>query len=99
MPLQCISRVNHSQRLKEKPLIPWIIAETAGKILAAHYNCMAGLGKTCSHVASLLWAVAAGVSRRESLTVTQKSVYWELPPAIKAVQYSQIADIDFVGKE
>ena len=59
---------------------------------------MAGLGETCSYVASLLWTIAAGVDRRESLTVTQKSAYWVMPPAIKTVPYAPICSIDFVGK-
>jgi hypothetical protein len=60
---------------------------------------MAGLGETCSHVASLLWATAAGVERRNSLTVTQKSAYWVMPPAIKTVPYTPLAEISFVGKK
>ena len=59
---------------------------------------MAGLGETCSHVASLLWAIAAGVDRRECLTVTQKSAYWMMPPAVKTIQYAPISSINFVGK-
>ena len=43
--------------MREKPLLPWVIAEASGKILAGHCNCMAGLGESCRHVASLLWAV------------------------------------------
>ena len=53
-------QVNHSQKMNEKPLVPWIIAEAEGKIIAANCDCMAGLGETCSHVASLLWATATG---------------------------------------
>ena len=45
--------VNHSQKLNEKPLTPWLVAEKEGKIHAAHCDCMAGLGETCSHVAAL----------------------------------------------
>ena len=60
---------------------------------------MAGLGETCSHVASLLWAIAAGAERRESLTVTPKSAYWVMPPAIKKVPYVLIAEITFTGKK
>lgn len=60
---------------------------------------MAGLGETCSHVASLLWAIAAGAERRESLTVTQKSAYWVMLPAIKKVPYVLIAEITFTGKK
>ena len=47
-------QVNHSQRLNDKPHTPWIISMVDGKILAAHCDCMAGLGETCSHVSSLL---------------------------------------------
>ena len=48
---------------------------------------MAGLGETWPHVASLPLATAAGVERRESLTVTQKSAYWVIVPVIKVPQY------------
>ena len=60
---------------------------------------MAGLGETCTHVASFLWATAARVERRESLTVTPKSGYWVIPPAIKTVPYAPLSEISFVGKK
>ena len=60
---------------------------------------MAGLGETCSHVATLLWAIAAGIEKRNSLTVTQKSAYWVMPPAIKQVPYTTVAEIDFIGRK
>jgi len=40
---------------------PWVIAEEDGNIVVGHCDCMAGLGMTCSHVASLLFAVQSGV--------------------------------------
>ena len=58
--------------MSERSLTPWIIAEANGKILSTHCNCVAGLGESCSHVASLLWAVESGVRIRDSMTVTQK---------------------------
>ena len=85
--------------MSEKPLVPWTIAERNGRILAAHCDCMAGLGETCTHVASLLWATAAGVEKRDSLTVTQKSAYWVMSPAIKTVPYAPLSEITFVGKK
>ena len=60
---------------------------------------MAGLGESCSHVASLLWAVEAGVRLRDSMTVTQKKAYWVLPPSAKDVPYSPLTDIKFKGKK
>ena len=55
--------------MSEKPLTPWVVCENSGKVLSAHCHCMAGLGESCSHVASLLWAIEAGCKRRDSLTV------------------------------
>ena len=92
-------QVNHSQRLSEKPLTPWVIAEPSRKILCAHCDCMAGLGECCSHVASLLWAVEAGVRIRDSMTVTQKKAYWVMPSGVKDVPYAQVKDIEFIGKK
>lgn len=92
-------QVNHSQKMSEKPLTPWIIAQDDGRILAAHCDCMAGIGETCSHVASLLWVIGVGVERRESLSVTQKSAYWVMPPSVKSVPYSPVREIDFIGKK
>lgn len=91
-------QVNHSQRMREKPLLPWIISESSGKILSGHCNCMAGLGETCSHVASLLWAIDAGVRIRDLMTVTQKKAYWVLPPSMKDVPYAPLRQIKFIGK-
>ena len=48
-------QVLHSQRMSEKPLQPWIIAEKDGRILAAHCTCMAGFGEACTHVAALFF--------------------------------------------
>ena len=51
---------------------------------------MAGLGESCSLVASLLWAVEAGVRLRDSMTVTPKKAYWVLPPSVNDVPYSPL---------
>ena len=61
-----------------------------GRILAAHCDCMAGLGETCSHAASLFWVIDFGVESRESLTATHKSAYWVMPPVMKSVIYSPV---------
>ena len=79
--------------MSEKPLTPWVICEGTGKILTGHCDCMAGLGESCFHVASLLWAIEAGVKQRDSLTVTDKKAYWVLPPAVKTVPYAKVKDI------
>ena len=85
--------------MREKPLIPWIFAEEDGRIIFGHCNCMAGLGESCSHIGSLLWAIEAGVRIRDSMTVTQKKAYWVMPPGVKDVPCSKIKDMKFQGKK
>lgn len=85
--------------MSEKPLTPWVVAERTGKILAAHCDCVAGLGETCSHVASLLFAIESGVRIRDSMTVTQKKAYWVMPTGVKEVQFAPVKEIDFLGKK
>ena len=53
--------------LNKKALTPWVIVESTGKVISAHCDCMAGLGESCSHVASLLWAIESGVRIRDSM--------------------------------
>ncbi len=80
-------------------MTPWVIAEDSGKIIAGHCDCMAGLGETCSHIASLLFAIESGVRIRDSMTVTQKKAYWVMPNGVKEVQYAPVRDINFLGKK
>lgn len=75
------------------PLTPWVLCEKSGKVLSADGDCMAGLGESCSHVASLLWAIEAGYKRRDSVTVTEKTAYWVLPLAVKSVPCAWVKDI------
>ena len=70
-----------------------------GKILGAHCDRMAGLGESCSHVALLLWVLAVVVEKRDALTVTQKTAYWVLPPAVRSVPYLRIKEVEFIGKK
>ena len=70
-----------------------------GEILAAHCNCVAGLGETCSHVASVLWASEAGVRQRELLTVTDRRAYWVQPTYVNDIPYAPVRDINFTGRK
>ena len=74
-------------KLKEKFLLPTVTAWQDW------------VRPACSRVASLLWATAAGVEKRDSLTIIQKNAYWIMPPAIKRVPYVPLAKISFVGKK
>lgn len=86
----------HSQRVRDTPLIPWIIADTSGTVHTGHCNCMAGLGETCSHIGALLFALECYVRQRETKTVTQEKAYWMVPPT-REVAYLPVAEIDFTS--
>lgn len=58
---------------------------------------MAGLGESCSYVASLLWAIGTGVDQRDLLT--QKAAYWVMPAGVKSALYAPVKDIKFIGKK
>ena len=81
--------------MSEKPLTPWVVCKKSGKVLSAHCDYMVGIGESCSHVASFLWAIESGFKRRVSPTVTEKKAYWVLPSAVKSVPYSRVKDIQF----
>ena len=53
--------MNHSQRMNNKPLTPWVIVSKDGQIVSGHCNCMAGMGETCSHIA--FWSLPVVFSR------------------------------------
>ena len=82
-------------RIREKPLIPWLVATKDGVIKAAHCTCQAGLGECCSHVASLMFSLDIKVRLRDSKTVTEKPAYWMLPQAVKKIEYNELREIDF----
>ena len=87
----------HSQRLRETPLKPWIIAERSGKVLAGHCDCIAGIGETCTHVSALMFYIDTKVRIRESKTVTQEPAYWKLPASVKEAAYLPASKIDFTS--
>ncbi|XP_041378713.1 uncharacterized protein LOC121390961 [Gigantopelta aegis] len=93
------AKVMHSQRMTAKPLNPWIIAEKGGRVLAAHCDCMAGLGEVCTHVAALLFAIEATIKIRDSKTVTDEKAYWLLPGGVKGVSYQELHNIDYFCKD
>ena len=55
-----IGKVRRSQRMNDPPIKVWIIANKEGVIASAHcFNCLAGLGESCSHIASILFYIEA----------------------------------------
>ena len=45
--------VKPSMRINDSPHHPWITVRNEGLVMAAHCDCMAGLGESCSHVAAV----------------------------------------------
>lgn len=87
-------QVMHSQRLREKPLRPWVVAEKDGVIVSSHCDCQAGLGEVCSHVSALLFSIEAIARIRDEKTVTQKPAYWKLPAEMRKLEYNRLCEMD-----
>lgn len=45
-------------RSDKAALDAWIIVQNDGTIESGHCNCVAGLSETCSHISTLLYALA-----------------------------------------
>ena len=39
------------------------------------------------------------MEKRDALTVTQKTAYWVLPPAVQSVSYLCIKEVEFIGRK
>ena len=94
-----LMQVNHSRRMNETPLKPWVAATNEGTVVTAHCNCMAGLGGACSHVGAILFAVGIGVTIKRSTTCTSVPCKWLMPSPAIAVSYQVLRDIDFTSSK
>ena len=93
-----VGKVRHSQRMNEPPVQLWIITTKDGTVLSAHCRgCMAGLGESCSHIASVLFYLEVATRLNEKLTCTQVKCSWLLPTTVKNVDYLRVKDIDFTS--
>ena len=81
------------------PLIPlWIMTKEDGTILSAHcLGCMAGLGESCSHIASFLFYIKEWTRLHGKLACTQVKCSWILPTYVNEVPYASVKDINFTS--
>ncbi|PFX11557.1 hypothetical protein AWC38_SpisGene24661 [Stylophora pistillata] len=91
-----VGKVRHSQAMNKPPVDIWIITETDGTILSAHcLGCKAGLGETCTHVASVMFYIEAWTRIDGKLACTRVKCTWLLPTYVSEVNYAPVQDIDF----
>ena len=93
-----LAKVRHSQRMNDALIPVWIITERQGTIISAHCcGCKAGLGESCSHVASVLFYLEAWTKINGKLSCTQVKCSWILPSYVKEVEYARVRDINFTS--
>ena len=93
-----LAKVRHSQRMNESLIPVWIITEKQGTIISAHCcGCKAGLGESCSHVASVLFYLEAWTKINGKLSCTQVKCSWILPSYVQEVEYARVRDIKFTS--
>ena len=91
-----VGKVRHSQRMNDPLVNIWVITESDGTILAAHYlGCKAGLTESCSHIPSILFYIEAWIRINGKLACTQVKCSWLLPTYVNEVSYERVKDIDF----
>ena len=91
-------QVNHSQRLNDPQLKPWVVVAEDGQVKGAHCNCVAGLGEACSHIGSILFYLLELVAKKEeTVSVTSKKCRWSQPSreSLKKVDYAEGRNIIF----
>lgn len=93
-----LAKVRHSQRMNDALIPVWIITERQETIISAHCcGCKAGLGESCSHVASVLFYLEAWTKINGKLSCTQVKCSWILPSYVKEVEYARVRDINFTS--
>ncbi|PFX31973.1 hypothetical protein AWC38_SpisGene3233 [Stylophora pistillata] len=76
----------------------WIITTTEGTAVSAHCAvCMAGLGKCCSHIVSVLFYLEVWTRLNGKLACTQVKCTWPLPSTVKQVEYARVRNINFAS--
>ena len=95
-----LAKIRHSQRMNDPLVSVWIITSKEGEISSAHcLGCKAGLGETCSHVASVLFYLEAWTKIKGKLACTQVKCTWILPSFVGEVNYARVSDIDFTSSK
>ena len=93
-----LAKVSHSQRMNDSLIPVWIITEKQGTITSARCcGCKAGLGESCSHVASVLFYLEAWTKINGKMSCTQVKCSWILPSYVKEVEYARVRDINFTS--
>ena len=91
-----LAKVRNLPRMNDSLIPVWIITEKQGTIISAHCRgCKAGLGESCSHVASVLFYLEAWTKINGKMSCTQVKCWWILPSYVKEVEYARVRDINF----
>lgn len=94
-----VGLVEHTQRINEPPLKPWVLCQSAGIVLAAHCTCLAGLGEACSHVGAILYAVEAMVRSSENQSKTDFACQWNHPGRSTIDRFLPLSEMSFAKTE
>ena len=92
-----LGEVLHSQKLKQKPVQCWVIANKDGTVLSGHCMCMARLGECCTHIASILFYIEMWNRLTETPSCTQQKCSWIIPSGSSEtpVQHKPIEQFNF----
>ena len=92
-----LTKVRHSQRMNDSLIPIWIITEREGDLIRSLLGCKAGLAKSCSHTASVLFYLEAWMKINGKLSCMQVKCSWLLPTYVDHVEYARVQDINFTS--
>ncbi|XP_063963770.1 uncharacterized protein LOC129270480 [Lytechinus pictus] len=90
--------VKPSWRVTESPHHPWIATTVDGVVVAAHCDCMAGLGESCSHIAALLFKMEAAVRMGYTSTACTEDLCKWNSCFVDNIQPCPVASIEFYSE-
>ncbi len=89
-------QVNHSQRISDTPLRPWVAIQKDGQVISAHCTCMAGLSEVCSHIAATLFAMESAIRHVQSKSCTSGPRQWGQNPVKGGAElFARASEINF----
>ena len=96
-----IGKVKHSYAVSYSPLLPWVAVRMNGSVEYGHCTCMAGLGETCSHIASILYWLETATRIKNTTSCTSMPNSWlppTLPTACTEVPYVTLEKLEKISQ-
>ena len=91
-----VSLIGQTSPNAERDTLVGFLEET-GQVCCAHCNCMASLGKVCTHTAAVLFYLETITRIQGKRTCTQTECEWLIPSYLNSIEYKPVKEIDLIS--